>query len=106
MDDFGTGHSSLGFLYRVPMHILKIDRSFTDSVKNVRSYGAIIHSVVQLAHNLNLEVVAEGVESPDQLALLQALDCNYGQGWLFSHPLEATDAERLLEPEHRFAIAA
>jgi diguanylate cyclase (GGDEF)-like protein/PAS domain S-box-containing protein len=106
MDDFGTGHSSLGFLHQVPMHILKIDGSFTGNVDNVRSYGAIIHSVVQLAHNLNLEVVAEGIETAEQLVMLQALDCNYGQGWLFNHPLEAVDAEKLLEPAYRFSIAA
>jgi diguanylate cyclase (GGDEF)-like protein len=106
MDDFGTGHSSLGFLHRVAMHILKIDRSFINRVENLRGYGAIIQSVVQLAHNLDLQVVAEGIESGEQLAMLLALDCNYGQGFLFSPALEPAEAEKFLDPEHRFRIAA
>ncbi len=106
MDDFGTGHSSLSFLHRVPMNVLKIDRSFINSPGRARDFGAIINTVVQLAHNLHMTVVAEGVETIEQLVLLQSLDCNYGQGYLFSKPLSPEDAEKMLEQGYRFTIAA
>ena len=106
MDDFGTGHSSLAFLHRAPMNVLKIDRSFISGSESARSYGAIIQAVVQLAHNMDLDVVAEGIETVEQLAMLQALDCQYGQGRLFSEPLDAADAEKLLGDDFRFRVAA
>ncbi len=106
MDDFGTGHSSLSFLHRVPMDVLKIDRSFINSPGRARDFGAIINTVVQLAHNLRMTVVAEGIETMEQLVLLQSLDCNYGQGYLFSQPLVPEDAEKLLVDGYRFTIAA
>ncbi|MHC4416093.1 MAG: putative bifunctional diguanylate cyclase/phosphodiesterase [Planctomycetota bacterium] len=106
MDDFGTGHSSLSFLHRVPMDFLKIDRSFINRTGEGRKYEAIIETIVRLAHNLDMEVVAEGVETEDQTALLQSLKCNYGQGYLFSKPLEAQDAEKLVGSDYRFAVAA
>ncbi|MHC4416147.1 MAG: putative bifunctional diguanylate cyclase/phosphodiesterase [Planctomycetota bacterium] len=106
MDDFGTGHSSLSFLHTVPMDILKIDRSFIDSAVKKRDCAAIVRTIVQLAHNLEMQVVAEGVETQEQLILLQNLDCNYAQGFLFDHPLDAQAAECLLSREYRFTIAA
>jgi diguanylate cyclase (GGDEF)-like protein len=104
MDDFGKGHSSLAFLHQVPMDILKIDRSFINNPGNPRHYQAIIHTIVQLAHNLNMQVVGEGIETIDQLVLLQALDCNLGQGFLFGHPVGAADAERFMSPTYRFTV--
>ncbi|MBT8484327.1 MAG: EAL domain-containing protein [Phycisphaerales bacterium] len=106
MDDFGTGHSSLSSLHRFPIDILKIDRDFIGSVKKRRDYGAIVHAVVELAHNLDMQVVAEGVETEDQLALLQALDCDYAQGQRFSLAVPADEVKRFLETEHCFRHAA
>ncbi len=106
MDDFGKGHSSLAFLHQVPMDILKIDRSFVNNPGNPRHYQAIIHTIVQLAHNLRMEVVGEGIETIDQLVLLQALDCNLGQGFLFGHPVSASEAEKFTASDYRFTVAA
>ncbi len=106
MDDFGTGHSSLSFLHRVPMNLLKIDRSFINMSGEGRRFDAIIETIVRLAHNLDMDVVAEGIETPDQMVLLQSLSCNYAQGYLFSKPLEASDAGKLAQPHYRFTRAA
>ncbi len=105
MDDFGKGHSSLAFLHQVPMDILKIDRSFINNPGNPRHYQAIIHTIVQLAHNLSMEVVGEGIETLDQLVLLQALDCNLGQGYLFGHPVGASEAQQFTAKDYRFTVA-
>ena len=94
MDDFGTGHSSLGNLYRFPIDVLKIDRAFVNAMSENRGYPAIVHAIVTLAHNLGMTVVAEGIESGDQVAALQALECDRGQGYFFTPPVDATDAER------------
>jgi EAL domain-containing protein (putative c-di-GMP-specific phosphodiesterase class I) len=104
MDDFGTGQSSLGFLHRIPMDILKIDRSFIDRAGKTRDHAAIIHTVVQLAHNLSMEVVAEGVETRDQISLLQSLECNYGQGYLFGEPVSAEAVESLVKSGFEFGL--
>ncbi len=107
MDDFGTGHSSLTCLHRFPLDVLKIDRSFINSAgRKERHYGAILHSVVELAKNLEMTVIAEGIENPNQLALLQGLDCHYGQGYLFSKPVSAEDAQLLLNHKFNSAHAA
>ncbi|WP_243439618.1 EAL domain-containing protein [Fundidesulfovibrio soli] len=96
IDDFGTGYSSLAYLHRFPLDSLKIDRSFVgkmgDGSENLEIVGAIVH----LAHNLGLEVVAEGVEQHGQLDDLHGLSCQYGQGFLFSKPLPSEEAEKLL----------
>jgi diguanylate cyclase (GGDEF)-like protein len=96
MDDFGTGHSSLSCLHRFPVDILKIDRAFIGNMGQSAAglnveYTAIVQAVITLAHNLGMRVVAEGIELPAQLVQLQSLDCDYGQGFLFSQPL-STDA--------------
>ena len=106
MDDFGTGHSSLSFLQNAPMDILKIDRSFVSGGGNPRDYGAIIHTVIQLAHNLEMDVVAEGIETVEQLAMLQSLDCNFGQGYLFSKPVKPEHAVKYLDRDFRFTVQA
>lgn len=89
MDDFGTGYSSLACLHEFPLDTLKIDRTLIMNVKQVRDYAALLQAVLALADNLNLQVVAEGIEDQEQLILLQALGCEYGQGYLFSPPRPA-----------------
>ena len=92
MDDFGTGYSSLSCLHRFPLDGLKIDRAFVHNFTERRESAAVIHAIVSLAHNLNMRVIAEGLEMPEQVAFLQAMDCDYGQGYLFGRPLTAEAA--------------
>ncbi len=96
MDDFGTGHSSLSCLHSFPIDVLKIDRSFIINLGESREFTAVVQAIVTLAHHLDLEVVAEGVETKEQLAQLQVLGCLNVQGYLFSRPLPAPDATELL----------
>ena len=96
LDDFGTGYSSLSYLHRLPLQGVKIDRSFTAAAAERRDYAAVVHSVVSLARNLRIQVVAEGIETVEQVALFQALDCGFGQGFFFSEPLPADAAEAFL----------
>lgn len=87
MDDFGTGHSSLACLNEMPFDVVKIDRAFLAGVGQDRSFVAVLQAICELARNLNIRVIAEGVETLDQLVLLQAIDCSYVQGYLFSRPI-------------------
>jgi diguanylate cyclase (GGDEF)-like protein/PAS domain S-box-containing protein len=87
IDDFGTGYSSLSYLQRFPIDTLKIDRSFVTQMMENEENVAIVRTIVALAQNLGMDVVAEGVETEDQLALLRKLECENGQGFLFSTPL-------------------
>jgi diguanylate cyclase (GGDEF)-like protein/PAS domain S-box-containing protein len=98
LDDFGTGYSSLTVLHRFPVDALKIDRSFVATISE-ESDGSdvIVRSTVALAHSLGLPVIAEGIESPDQLKRLRSLGCEFGQGFLFSRALTADDTRTLLE---------
>ncbi len=100
LDDFGTGHSSLYSLQRLPLDFLKIDRSFAQDVAPGSRQAAIVRAIVDLAHAYDLEVVAEGIESPEQLAGVEQIGCDSGQGWLFSQPLDAADYRRLLLTQH------
>lgn len=86
MDDFGTGHSSLSCLHRFPIDVLKIDRSFVSTMETNDDYESIIHAIITLAHNLNTTVIAEGIETAQQLSRLRDLACDLGQGYLFSQP--------------------
>ncbi|HEX5806278.1 MAG TPA: EAL domain-containing protein [Macromonas sp.] len=89
LDDFGTGYSSFGYLSRFPIDALKIDQSFVRNMATVREAALIAISIIDLAHNLGLKVVAEGIENRGQLAFLSARGCDEMQGYLFSHPLQA-----------------
>lgn len=96
MDDFGTGYSSLSYLHRLPIKTLKIDRSFVTNIGSQGENLEIVRAIVTLAHNLNMSVTAEGIETIEQLAQLKALQCDYGQGYFFLPPMEGTEIEKLL----------
>ena len=89
IDDFGTGYSSLGYLHRFPVNSLKIDRSFVGRIGEAAENIEIVRTIISLAENMGMEVVAEGVETLSQLAQLRKLNCQYGQGYLFSRPVDA-----------------
>jgi diguanylate cyclase (GGDEF)-like protein/PAS domain S-box-containing protein len=99
IDDFGTGYSSLSYLHRLPIDTLKIDRSFVNDVDCDPEKIEIIRTVVALAWNLSMDIVAEGVETKKQMYQLQALRCEYGQGYLFSKPVDSQKAEALLSDQ-------
>lgn len=96
VDDFGTGYSSLNYLHQLPIHVLKIDRSFVSKMLEPTGTRSIVEAIISLAHGLKLLTVAEGVEHEDQLAILQAAGCDLIQGYIFYPPLPASEASRLL----------
>jgi diguanylate cyclase (GGDEF)-like protein/PAS domain S-box-containing protein len=96
MDDFGTGYSSLSYVHRFPIDTLKIDRSFVTRLATDNEASEVVRAIVGLAHNLGLDVIAEGVESPEQLAQLKVFGCEYGQGFLFSPAVPYDDARTLI----------
>ena len=102
VDDFGTGYSSLSYLHTFPIDTLKIDRSFVhDMSRNFRNME-IIRTIIMLAHNLKLDVIAEGVETGEQDAQLSALGCQFAQGFYFSRPLNSSDAALLIQQNHQW----
>ena len=96
VDDFGTGYSSLSYLHTFPIDTLKIDKSFVHDMGRNRHNLEIVRTIALLAQNLRLDVIAEGVETPEQLAQLRAIGCGFAQGFLFSPPLAADGIEQLL----------
>ncbi len=106
MDDFGTGYSALSTLHQLPLDGLKIDRAFMRNVSEHREYAAVVHAIVTLARNLGMTLTAEGIESAEQIALLQAMDCDLAQGYHFARPGNANDAEAYLLSQLALPAAA
>jgi len=100
VDDFGTGFSSLGYLKRLPIDILKIDKSFVNDLTTDPDDAALVMAIITLAHNLRLKVVAEGVETEEQLKLLHLLRCDQIQGYIFSKPVSADVFGVMLAQDH------
>jgi diguanylate cyclase (GGDEF)-like protein/PAS domain S-box-containing protein len=99
IDDFGTGYSSLSYLTKFPIDTLKIDRSFMHTMTATRDDAPIVEAIIGMARSLKLCVIAEGIETAEQLTLLQALSCREGQGFYFGRPVGADQFARLLRPE-------
>lgn len=97
IDDFGTGHSSLAYLSRLPLHELKVDRSFVINMTKNDNDALIVRSTIDLAHSLGLKVVAEGIENEQHMQILRALGCDIGQGYGISRPLASPAIDRWLE---------
>ena len=97
IDDFGTGYSSLSYLHRFPINTLKVDRSFISRIGNADEHSEIIRTIITLAFNLGIDVVAEGVENVEQLDFLREMKCSYGQGFYYSRPVNSLSAAGMIE---------
>jgi diguanylate cyclase (GGDEF)-like protein/PAS domain S-box-containing protein len=102
LDDFGTGYSSLSALHRLPMKALKVDRAFISRMEPGSASAQLVRTIVLMARGLNLKVIAEGVETAEQLAEVRAAGCDYAQGYLISRPLEAMEMEEMLGGDPRW----
>lgn len=99
MDDFGTGYSSISYLRKYPFNVLKIDRSFVSDIESKSKDRELVIAAINMAHNLELKVVAEGVETDDQYTFLKQLKCDYAQGYLFSKPISESEFISMLEDQ-------
>src|SRR5690606_26814280 len=95
IDDFGTGYSSLSYLKLFPINTLKIDQYFTRNIHIDAKDAALVDTIIRMAHNVGLNVIAEGVETDEQLEFLKVRECDQAQGYFFNKPLPAEDIERL-----------
>ncbi len=96
LDDFGTGYSSLSYLQKFDIDYIKIDRRFVHNLGSSPESIALCEAIIVMAHKLNMKVIAEGIETEEQLDLLKQIDCDYGQGYLFSQPIPAEAFKALL----------
>ena len=96
VDDFGTGYSSLSYLKQFPIDTLKIDQSFIRQISTSPDETTIVTAMIAMGRSLNMKVVAEGVETPEELAFLQSHNCDVGQGYFFSRPVSASRCSELL----------
>jgi EAL domain-containing protein (putative c-di-GMP-specific phosphodiesterase class I) len=99
VDDFGTGYSSLSYLMQFPIDALKIDRSFVDGITDGLDGAAISTAIIRMGHSLRMEVIAEGVETADQLEVLRGLDCDVAQGFLLGRPGSPEQIESLVQTD-------
>ncbi|MBT3305445.1 MAG: EAL domain-containing protein [Alphaproteobacteria bacterium] len=106
IDDFGTGYSSLSYLTRFPLDNLKIDRAFVTNLPDDENAVAIVRAIISMANSLNLTIIAEGVETENQVSFLHALGCQVGQGYLFSKPVESAQFVKLLTKDRGLFLAA
>jgi diguanylate cyclase (GGDEF)-like protein len=105
LDDFGTGYSSLSYLRRLPVDVLKVDKSFVDGIDSPDGQAArLLHDIVGLGAGLGMEVIAEGIESPEQVPVLRAVGCHLGQGYLWSRPISADEVAELLHGGGRLHV--
>jgi EAL domain-containing protein (putative c-di-GMP-specific phosphodiesterase class I) len=104
IDDFGTGYSSLSYLQRLPIDTLKVDRSFVSRIQNTPDGNRnIVEAIISLAHRLDMSVVAEGVETVEQHAILLNMNCQFGQGYLFSKPIPKQEVDVLIQEMLEFS---
>jgi EAL domain-containing protein (putative c-di-GMP-specific phosphodiesterase class I) len=96
VDDFGTGYSALSYLRSFPLDVLKIDRSFVAGIDRDPDRARLVRDIVEMAHNLGLRVVTEGIEEPGEAALVRDLRSDYGQGYWFSRPVDPVGIDRML----------
>jgi EAL domain-containing protein (putative c-di-GMP-specific phosphodiesterase class I) len=94
LDDFGTGYSSLACLHQMPVDTVKVDRSFVQHAEGAEYHRVLIEATIRVARTLGMRTVAEGIETQGQADLMQQLECDYGQGYLFAKPLEAAELAR------------
>ena len=106
LDDFGTGYSSLGTLHSLPFSAIKLDRSFVKGLEAEPENESTVRAMVMIAETSGIRLIAEGIETSEQLATLRELDCRFGQGFLFARPLPAEELERLVESDWQLADAA
>jgi EAL domain-containing protein (putative c-di-GMP-specific phosphodiesterase class I) len=101
VDDFGTGYSSLSYLQRFPVDLLKIDRSFVSDIDETEAEASFAHTILMLANTLHLTVVAEGVETGVQAAVLERMGCHLAQGYHYCHPIPGPQLNALLHSKRR-----
>ena len=96
LDDFGTGYSSLSYLNQYPIDVLKIDRAFIDQIGDSKQSDALVKAIVAMGHALDLDVVAEGVETAEHVAFLKNLSCHTAQGYFFGKPMPAAEVKDMI----------
>lgn len=97
IDDFGTGYSSLSILHHLPVERVKIDRTFINNMLTSSKISSLVKTIIEMGHNLNFELVAEGIENKEQEEVLKDFKCQIGQGYLYSQPISAEEIEQLLK---------